>query len=157
LLADQGELVKGLVHCREAVRHQPDFAPGHNNLGNVLRALERWIEAEAAYVEAIRLRPNLGVAHANLGLTLQQQGKHSAAMPHFRRAAERAPDDPAVCQQLADAQAWAEDWTAAILSCQRRVELRPRDADAHNELGWAYQSDARAAEAEACYRRALQL
>ncbi len=35
--------------------------------------------------------------------------------------------------------------------------MKPHDADAHNDLGWAYQSSSRTAEAEAAYRRALDL
>jgi Flp pilus assembly protein TadD len=41
--------------------------------------------------------------------------------------------------------------------CERRARKKPADADAHNDLGWAYQSDDRHAEAEASYRRALEL
>jgi tetratricopeptide (TPR) repeat protein len=157
MLADQGQLAEGLVHCRDAVRHGPDVAAAHNNLGNVLRGLERWAEAADAYAEAVRLQPDLAVAHANLGLALHRQGKPVVALTHLRRAAELAPEDDALWQQLAYGHGQAEDWPAAIELCERRALKKPADADAHNELGWAYISDGRHAEAEGAYRRALEL
>ena len=39
MLADDGNLLEGLAHCREAVRHGPELPAAHNNLGNVLRGL----------------------------------------------------------------------------------------------------------------------
>jgi tetratricopeptide (TPR) repeat protein len=75
----------------------------------------------------------------------------------LRRAAELAPEDDAVWQQLAKAHGQAEDWAAAVPCCERRVAKKPLDADAHNELGWAYHGEGRHAEAEASYRRALEL
>jgi tetratricopeptide (TPR) repeat protein len=157
MLADQGQLAEGLVHCRNAVRHGPDLAEAHNSLGNVLRGLERWDEAADAYAEAVRLQPGLAVAHANLGLVLEQLGKPCLARTHLRRAAELAPEDDVVWQQLAHAHGLAEDWAAAVEVCERRARNKPNDADAHNELGWAYQSNDRHAEAEASFRRALEL
>ena len=111
-----------------------------------------------AYAEAIRLQPDLAVAHANLGLTLQHQGKHGAALPHFRRAAELAPDDAGVCAATGQRPRPGRGLGGGHLdSASGASSCKPEDADAHNELGWAYQSDGRAAEAEAAYRRALEL
>ena len=122
ILADQGQLVEGLAHCRDAVRHQPDLAAGHNNLGNVLRALERWAEAEAAFAEAIRLEPNLAIAYANLGLRATAAGQ-AEAPPCQSRAArpQSSPTIAEVLEQLASAQALAEDWSAAVDHLRKRV------------------------------------
>ena len=157
ILADQGLFAEGLSHCRDAVRHQPDLAAGHNNLGNVLRALERWAEAEAAFAEAIQLEPKLAIAYANLGFVQQRQGKPAAALQNVQCAAAINPDDPEILRQLAAAQCLAEDWPAAVATCRKRLALLPDDAGAHNDLGWACQSDGRQAEAEVAYHRALQL
>jgi len=155
LLTDQGQPAEALPLCQEAVRLRPDLAAAQNSLGNALRALEHWSEARAAYTEAVRLQPGLAVAHANLGITLRREGRLEDAAACFRRAYELAPQD--ALQQLANLHALDDDWALAIPYCERRAELKPDDADAHCELGWAYQADARPAEAEAAYRRALEL
>ena len=46
----------------------------HHNLGNALRAMDRYVERPAAYLKALRLDSNLAVAHAHLGLHAGQRG-----------------------------------------------------------------------------------
>lgn len=160
LLAEQGRLIEALSHCRDAVKYQPNLPAGHNSLGNVLLLLQRWAEAADAFVMAVRLQPGLATAQANLGLALRQQGQTAAALSCLSRAVELAPDDVASWRQLGDAQVFAEDWDGAIQTFSRCCELLPGDADHHCQLGWAYQSclpAGRMKEAEAAYRRALEL
>ena len=63
--------------------------PGRRSqqLGQRLRALDRWAEAEAAFAEAIRLEPNLAIAYCNLGMVQQragQMGRGVAQLPPRR-------------------------------------------------------------------------
>ena len=74
MLLDRGQAEEALPHCQEAVRLDPNSAAMHHNLGNVLRVLDRLVDARAAYLEALRLDPNLALAHAHLGLVLQRGG-----------------------------------------------------------------------------------
>ena len=79
----------------------------------------------------------MAVAHVSLGRVFEQEHKHAAALDAYRQAAELAPDDADVWRQLAEAHAQADDWIAAINCCERRVALQAKNADAHNDLGWA--------------------
>ena len=99
MLLDRGQAEEALPHCQEAVRLQPDMAALHHNLGNALRALERYVDARAAYLEALRLDPDLAPAHAHLGLTGPRgPGQRGAALAEAGRRAgpgqRHLPGDP---------------------------------------------------------------
>jgi tetratricopeptide (TPR) repeat protein len=66
---------------------QPPF-----NLGNMLRANGRKVEAEAAFRAATRADPMFAEAWYNLSDLLDEQGRSRAAVDCLRRALEAAPD-----------------------------------------------------------------
>jgi len=62
------------------------------NLGNMLRACSRNVEAEAALRAAIRIDPAFAEAWYNLGDLLDDQGRSEAAIESLRKAVQVAPD-----------------------------------------------------------------
>ena len=56
---------------RAAIGLQPENPEIHYDLGNALRAMNRFDEAVASYREAVRLRPDYVKAYTNLGGTLR--------------------------------------------------------------------------------------
>jgi len=62
------------------------------NLGNMLRACGRNVEAEAALHAAIRIDPAFAEAWYNLGDLLDDQGRSEAAIESLRKAVQVAPD-----------------------------------------------------------------
>ena len=62
------------------------------NLGNMLRACGRNVEAEAALHAAIRIDPAFAEAWYNLGNLLDDQGRSEAAIECLRKAVQVAPD-----------------------------------------------------------------
>ena len=76
----------------EATRLDPANVDAHNDLGRVLRAAERYPEAEAVLREAIRLDPSFAWAHANLGRVLLETHRYpEAGLPSARRSASTRP------------------------------------------------------------------
>src|SRR6266702_7854913 len=62
-----GDLEGQAALYRRLVVLQPQLAPAHYNLGNVLRDLNRLDEAEAAWKSAVKLDTAFARAHNNLG------------------------------------------------------------------------------------------
>jgi tetratricopeptide (TPR) repeat protein len=104
---------------------QPDLAPLHNNLGNVLRALDRLVEARDAYTEALRLDADLAQAHVNLGLTLQREGQFADALPWMKQAVELEPDNAGWWENLGDLRMEREEAAEAITCYERTWPCNP--------------------------------
>jgi tetratricopeptide (TPR) repeat protein len=71
---------------------QPTDASAPFNLGNMLRAASRIVEAEAALRAATRANPEFAEAWYNLADLLDDQGRSEAAVECLRKALLVAPD-----------------------------------------------------------------
>lgn len=63
-----------------------DFAQAHYNLGNLLKNLKRFEEAEREYRETIRINPDYGEAHGNLGILYSRLEKTEEAKKELETA-----------------------------------------------------------------------
>src|SRR5439155_10022923 len=63
-----GKSVGGLKLIERAIALNPGCSPYYNNYGEVLRALKRLQEAEAAYRKSLELNPNSPDALSNLAI-----------------------------------------------------------------------------------------
>ena len=72
-----------------AGRADNDEGVGHYKQGH-------WDVAADWFQKAVKADANLAEAHYNLGLTMDKMGKHEDATTHFKKAAELAPDKPAI-------------------------------------------------------------
>ena len=57
-----------------------------------------WDVAEGHFKKAIEADPNLAEAHYNLAVALDKMGNHGDATTSFHKAAELAPDNPAIAE-----------------------------------------------------------
>jgi predicted O-linked N-acetylglucosamine transferase (SPINDLY family) len=80
----------------------------------------------------------LAEAHHLLGAVLHQQGNLQAAIEEFRQAVALRPDWPRALYNLGTASRMANDFSLAISSLQRVLELTPHDAPAVEQLALAY-------------------
>jgi tetratricopeptide (TPR) repeat protein len=157
-LLDNGQADESLEHLQEAARLQPDLAILHHNLGNALRTLERHVEARAAYLEAMRLDPELPRNELSIGTTLKEEGQFGNALPWFKLAVEREPDDPSLWEQLAGIYTELDEPGEAIPCWERVLALSPRErATTHLGLGGVLQDEGRLIEARDHYLAAAQL
>jgi len=157
-LIDLGRPEVALAHWEQAVREQPEVAEHHDNLGEALRALRRCDEAEAAYLDAIRLGPQLAAPHLHLGLLRVVQDREVDALEHLKIAVELEPYQPAYWEILAAFYQRLERFPEAIVCWQRLLQLGPADpAQAHLGLAWALLEESRVSEAEPHYLAAEAL
>jgi tetratricopeptide (TPR) repeat protein len=146
---------EALRHCQEAVRLDPQLAPAHNNLGNVLRRLGRINDAKTCYLEALRLEPRLAVVHNNLGEVLHEQGQVNEAKRFLAEAVQREPNNAVFRVSLAKVLLEQRDLATAQTHLLTARRLNPRLAEAGVLLAHTYFEQGRLDDAHKQYRALL--
>jgi predicted O-linked N-acetylglucosamine transferase (SPINDLY family) len=142
---------------KRAVTLKPDLAEAHNDLGNVLGAQGKFVQAAAAFEHAAVLKPDFADAHYNRGLALGNLGRFGDAAKCFQRALVLNPQSALAHVHLGHAlraQALRED---AVVHYRRAAALMPDSAGAHNNLANALMELGQTDEAIAHFDRALAL
>jgi tetratricopeptide (TPR) repeat protein len=117
----------------EALAADPNFAPAHVGLGNLLADRGDTRQAEAHYRRAIVLSPDDENAHYDLGLLLAA-ARPADAVREFEVAARLAPRDVATHVRLGEALAALGQTAAARASLERALALEPDNAEARAAL-----------------------
>jgi len=87
-LFSKGDFAGSLPLWQELTAVLPGDFEAINNLGLVLKKLNRADEAVSAYERAIAANPSYAVARNNLGVLLMEQGKMEKAESHLKQASE---------------------------------------------------------------------
>ncbi len=120
---------------QSCLRIQPDFAKGHNGLGNVLHALGRHEEAVDAYRLAIHLQPDLAEAYSNLGVAVQKLGRWEESIVALKRALELQPHLAVAHYNLGVALAKLDRDEAALAAYDTAIAYHPNFAAAYHNAG----------------------
>lgn len=124
-------------HYRLALKYDPNLVAAYNNLGNCLRALGQFDEAEAVLRKLLQLQPNIPMARVNLIGVLKDNLKKEAALIEAKLAFEKAPEVPEVLNCYGSILSLEHRYQEALPLLQKALELRPDFVDAHNNLGGA--------------------
>jgi Tfp pilus assembly protein PilF len=134
---DRGDGVRAEHFYREALRLKPDHVDAWVSLGILLRALERYSEAEACHREALRLDPENFQATLGLGNALLLQSRYRDAAEVLRGAlilnsqsAKAGMSLGIALLDLAEKHDAAGNFDAAKAHYEEALSLRPGDADA---------------------------
>ena len=71
--SQEGRFEEAIAAFEELLKHQPDSAQAHYNLGNSHNGRREYLTALTAYREAIRVQPDFVEAHMQLGLAYLEQ------------------------------------------------------------------------------------
>jgi tetratricopeptide (TPR) repeat protein len=156
LLAARGQVDEAIYHGQQAVRAQPKWPTGFNNLGNALIQKGRHAEAEAAFEKAIELRPDYAEAFSNLGMAYAHQGDLAKAVEQYRRAVALNADMANTHHNWADAALQQGDSDQAVAHFQEALRLSPKLAASWIGLGDALRLARRWNEALNSYQEALR-
>jgi predicted O-linked N-acetylglucosamine transferase (SPINDLY family) len=156
MLLESAQPAAARAHFDMLVRLAPGLPQGSFGLGLVAAALHEREQAIAHFREAIRLEPAYAEAHYNLGCALKEAGDTKAAEAPLRRALELRPEYPEALCNLANVVAGGRA-SEAEDHARRALALRPDFLQATYTLGTILEAQTRLAEAEACYRRAVEL
>ncbi len=132
-----GNLAPALEHLNTAVAAED--APGFYwvNLGNLLKQLQRPVEAEAAYQRALERQPGDAIALYNLGHLYQLWGRPCDAAPALAEAVSKQPNFVVAWQRLAAVELNAQHHREALSAAEQAVALAPADPQ-----GWFVLADA---------------
>jgi tetratricopeptide (TPR) repeat protein len=148
-------------YYRLAVATDPQFGPGHCNLGRALlasrqpdAAIERF---ESALSAKVRSEGANVAAHRNLGFLLDRAGRGDEALFHLAAAVRLNPED-AVAQEEFGVRLYRRNkLSAALEHLYRATLLKPDSALGWNNLGIVLQRLGRNADAIACFRQCVEL
>src|SRR6185503_10307889 len=131
----------------EALKEQ---ANTHYDRGDFLQAI-------AAYQDALKLDANDADVYNNLGASLYRAGRYQEASEAFQNAVRLTPNVPDALNNLGAVYYVLERYDRALDSFQKATAAKPDSADAHYNLGNAYYMSGRNREAATAYRKAIQL
>ncbi len=134
----------------------------HVTLGDTLRGLERFDEANGVYNTAIDLIPEPGSQHWIIfftrGITFERLDNWDAAEADFLRALELRPDQPQVLNYLGYTMLEMQlNMDEALALIERAVEQRPDSGYIIDSLGWGLYRLGRYEEAVGHMEKAVAL
>jgi tetratricopeptide (TPR) repeat protein len=158
--AGEPEAAIEVLQALARARPEDPWVPA--TLGDHLRALERWAEAEAAYGRAIGLSPEgaplLWFVHYTRAIARQAQDDWPGTEADLRRALELSPDEPRLLNHLGYSLVErGERLPEALAMIERAVAAEPDNGAIVDSLGWAFFKLGRYAEAVVQLERAVTL
>jgi Flp pilus assembly protein TadD len=153
---DKNEFEAAIEPLQKVIADQPEFAYAHFQLAYVYTALKKTDEARAEYQRTIALDPKMSEAYLNLGTLLLDKEPVSAVAP-LNKAVDLIPSQSRPRFLLGVAQERTGDLTKAAESFEGAVRLDPNDAETLLHLAGLYSQLKRPADAEAKFRRALEI
>ena len=115
----------------KAVARSPEY---RDNVGEALRRLGRYKDAEASFRASLQLNPNDAEVMSNLGLTLAQQGRATEGLQLCRAALTIAPNMPIVHYRMGLIFAQLQQAAEARSSYNAALTLDPDFAPARRGL-----------------------
>ncbi len=125
--------------------------------GNKFYAEKKYIEAAAAYEEAIKLSPSQWGYYFNLGLTYKKMQREEEALKAFQKAQSRNPESFSANKELGESFARREEFDQARVYYEKAVSLSPDDADANYNLGVCWLNLGEREKALAHFKKTVEL
>jgi tetratricopeptide (TPR) repeat protein len=162
-LLNQGRYQEALAQHERALEINPWLPETLSNLGTVYARLKVYDQAISCYQKALKLNPLNPQIYLNLAKIFQEMGKEDQAMDLYRAAfyLEVNPGDRALL--IADIFLNADilhkrrRYQLAIKQLKKALIFKPHSAEAHNNLGVAYNGLGLYEEAAKEIREAIKL
>lgn len=153
----RGQLPAAEAACRALLAVASRDADALHLLGLVRKQAGDLDQAEGLLRSSVEAAPERAEYHANLGNLLRSRGRIADAELAYRMALQLSPQLRIARLGLARLLSDASLHTAAAGEAQQLLAANARDAEAWSALGVALRGQGRHAEAEAAYRKALEI
>lgn len=141
---------------QRAVEIDSRHVDAYNNLGNVLKLLDRTDDAVSAYQRALSLNPNIHEALNNLGILYIQQQRMSKALKVLRQAIRCNPGMVQAHFNMGRVLMGQQKYRQAITAFRQVLKLNPDFIPAYRPLGALLYGLNRGHEAVELYREWLR-
>jgi tetratricopeptide (TPR) repeat protein len=128
-----------------------------NIIGVVHSNLKRYVEAEAAFNQVIKLNPGYADVYNNLGIVFRQQGKVNSAIKSFSKAIEIKYDYVDAYNNLGIALNEKGEVDSAVSCFERVLDIDPDNANVNNNLGILFKERGLLDDAAIKYLRAIEI
>lgn len=135
----------------------PGRPEAHYYLGQSLQALGKKQDAINAYREAIELKPDYWEVYYGLARALHQSGDLNPAIAAYQKAIAINPLNGELHANLGIAYKSVGKNDLAVESLKESLRQQPDRAEVYFNLGNLHQGQRELQEAQACYRKAVQL
>jgi len=152
-----GKITKSLAANQKAKEINPQDADVHNNLGNVLKKLEKFDEAKDSYKQAILLRQNFSEAYYNLGDLLNMLGRFEEAEKNYNQAIKFKPNFAEAFNNLANLLKELRRFEEAEKNYNQAIKFKPNFAEAFNNLANLLKELRRLDESIINYKESLKI
>lgn len=132
-------------------------AEGYFLLGNAYARKEQYGQAEAQYLEALKLNDKDADVRTNLGVVYYRQGKLQEAEKAFRAAVALQPNDAEIRYNLGGVLVALGRPDEAVNEFLKAKELNPSLAEAYLGLGTVYKAQGKNAQAISALQEYLKL
>lgn len=130
---DEGMLRRATEQFEQITQKDPSDVDAWVTLGRLRRMAQNSVEAEKAFQKALELDPDNEYALHGLALLYSDLGDTKTAVVMWRRLAERNPH-PRILRALAASLTQVRDYSGAVETLRRALQLAPRDLEVKREL-----------------------
>ncbi len=153
-----GDVLRIPVTPREmAGLERREYARGPYNRGLELVARGSFLDASAAFREALEMDPDFAEAHYNLGVTYQKLMSYDRAANQFKKATRLRPRNVEYRYAAGGAYFYLNRYHDAIKWFRKTLEVDPRHLKAQYSLAVSFERDAQPNKARRAWRRYLEL
>jgi tetratricopeptide (TPR) repeat protein len=158
---NENRFAEAIRAFQECLKLSPENVKAEDNLGLSYAGLGQIDAAMAAYKQAIAWQAQLLIKnpgpYLDLGTLLREQNRDAEAIPYLVHAAEIAPQDSKVHQELGKGYEHQNQLAKAQVELEKAAALTPDDAALHFVLGKIYRKQGMIEKAKAEFDRSETL
>ena len=140
----------------QAVAKDPNFALGYLGLANTSGTTKEFIDA-ISRAAAVATGVSEGEKHMVLGLEAAMKGQPAEVLSHYTELVRLFPNDERAHTLLGNLHFGRQEYDAAVKEYVRATAINPAFSQPYNQLGYAYRALDKLHDAEAAFKKYVQL